>query len=105
MHNRLGWVKGGIIVLFCCCFILPVFALYHNNSEEIKNHDSILGVVNKITDEPTTETYQEILGLPSDGGRYAGRVWTDKSVLTNGLSEEMGNHQTITVKTRLFRSC
>ena len=32
-------------------------------------------------DTPTSGNYEHILGKPEDGGRYAGRVWTDKSVV------------------------
>ena len=54
--------------------------------------ESTQNVMNRIADEDTTDTYQDKL-LSSDwGSRYAGRVWTDKSVFANGtpINLDMG---------------
>lgn len=38
------------------------------------------------SDASTSDQYTAILGTDTEGGRYAGRVWTDKSVFTSGLT-------------------
>ena len=49
--------------------------------------------VNKVVDPSTVNTYQDLLGAFADGNRYAGRIWTDKSVFSDNaaLSQALGN--------------
>lgn len=88
----LAAILGAVPVLAFCATRLV------RNAVGDHAHDSIQGVVNKVADAPTYDNYHDILGLADDGGRYAGRVWTDKSVLTGDFSEEMENNQTIVVQ-------
>ena len=39
---------------------------------------------NAVADNGTAYTYENMMGTESDGNRYAGRVWADKSVYTDG---------------------
>jgi len=50
---------------------------------------TILGshLYDKVADAATLNDYLHIFGTDQDGGRYAGRVWTDKSVYTTNLNE------------------
>ena len=40
--------------------------------------------VTAVTDNGTAHTFEDIMGTDIDGNRYAGRVWVDKSVYTDG---------------------
>ena len=53
--------------------------------------------VNKVVDPSTVNTYQDLLGAFADGNRYAGRIWTDKSVFSDNaaLSQALGNELTL----------
>ena len=41
-------------------------------------------VNNAVADAGTAHTFESIMGTENDGNRYAGRVWVDKSVYTDG---------------------
>ena len=40
--------------------------------------------VTAVADNGTAYTFESIMGTDADGNRYAGRVWVDKSVYTDG---------------------
>ncbi len=44
---------------------------------------------NRISDPSTMDSYQNLLLSDADGSRYAGRIWSDKSVFTNDLTLDM----------------
>lgn len=52
------------------------------------------GSVERVADASTVNNYVDMLGTPADGGRYSGRVWTDKSVYSG--SEANIDGQTFT---------
>lgn len=63
--------------------------------------DPQVGTPTRQADSSTASTYQNILGEDTDGGRYAGRIWTDKSVYTGSFSENAGDLGTITITNTL----
>lgn len=42
-----------------------------------------------ISDSDTMDTYQDVLINNENGAKYAGRIWTDKSVFTNNIKLDM----------------
>ena len=55
-------------------------------------------VVNKVADPGTINTYKDLLGAFADGNRYAGRIWTDKSVLGDQAALEAALGQELTAQ-------
>ncbi len=55
--------------------------------------NSKLGAANQsfkhITDPNTMDSYKEVLLSDKDGSRYAGRIWSDKTVLSDELTLDM----------------
>ena len=49
-------------------------------------------ITGSVTDPGTADAWESMMGTDIDGNRYAGRVWVDKSVYTNG--------QTVTLNSR-----
>lgn len=43
-----------------------------------------MSVTNTVADPGTADTFEHMMGAATDGNRYAGRVWADKSVYKNG---------------------
>ena len=41
-------------------------------------------IVGSVTDPGTADSWEQMMGLDTDGNRYAGRVWVDKSVYKDG---------------------
>ena len=81
------------IVSFLLCICISATMLCNLGGWMVSSAaESTQNVMNRIADEDTTDTYQDKL-LSSDwGSRYAGRVWTDKSVFANGtpINLDMG---------------
>ncbi len=54
-----------------------------------------------VTDPGTADAWEDIMGTSTDGNRYAGRVWVDKSVYKDGdtvtLNREGNDESTFTV--------
>jgi len=63
------------IALFMTCLPLSVLAATSAAST---------GTPNIITDPGTAHTWESMIGTDADGNRYAGRVWVDKSIYTDG---------------------
>ena len=57
---------------------------------------SVSAAVSQVSDPGTVNAYQNLLGNFSDGNRYAGRLWTDKSVFSDydKLAEALGGELT-----------
>ena len=51
---------------------------------------------NTTVDLSTANNYNAMLGDPDQGGRYAGRVWADKSVFNKPFPSNLGNEKTKT---------
>lgn len=70
--------------------MLPMMALAAEESS------GATAVVHKVSDPGTVNTYQDLLGDFADGNRYAGRIWTDKSVFSQetALAEALGQELT-----------
>lgn len=102
MQYNLRWGKQIVAVLICATCSLPAFALFTSAGVPDAQSNtpisgSITNIMSKVADDDTSQTYQEILGNESDGGRYAGRIWTDKTILTGDFTETT-ERQTITVQ-------
>ena len=65
----LAWAAGLLVVAVAAIVALGATSARAANGYEWE------------ADTPTSGNYEHILGKPEDGGRYAGRVWTDKSVV------------------------
>ena len=63
------------IALFMTCLPLSIIAATSATSA---------GTPNIITDPGTAHSWESMMGSDTDGNRYAGRVWVDKSLYTNG---------------------
>ncbi len=67
--------------------IVSLFSGYPTDKLQVINEVKTSSNVSatKVTDASTANNYMTVLGNRSDGGRYAGRVWTDKSVYQEGM--------------------
>ena len=75
MKNKLS--KRIISVILCAAILfssIPLFAAADASSAKA-------GIV---VDPSTATTWEQMLGTDSDGNRYAGRVWVDRSVYKDG---------------------
>lgn len=78
--------KISLIVLTILVGIVSLFSGYPTSTTQIAPVKSSSNVTEyKVTDATTANNYLTVLGNRSDGGRYAGRVWTDKSVYQEGM--------------------
>lgn len=70
-------------IIFC------VTSIFTSSIESVKENTlskKSSSNLNKVVDPSTANNYTNVLGsIENDGGRYAGRVWTDKSVYQNDL--------------------
>lgn len=79
--------KFGIKIMKNISFLVLLFFVVF--SLESVYAQTILGshLYDKVADSATFNDYLHIFGTNQDGGRYAGRVWTDKSVHATNLEE------------------
>ena len=78
--------------LFLCISILYVSIgnqEFINLIKTIKGENYNSSNFNRISDPNTMDSYKDLLLSDENGSRYAGRIWADKSVLTNDLSLDM----------------
>ena len=78
--------------LFLCISILYVSIGNQeivNMVRTIKGENYNSSNYNRISDSNTMDSYKELLLSDENGSRYAGRIWSDKSVLTNDLTLDM----------------
>lgn len=81
-----------ILTLAMLLGMLPVISLAAEST-------GVSAAVDKVADPGTVNTYQDLLGTFADGNRYAGRLWTDKSVfydeeaLVDALGDELAQEQ------------
>lgn len=54
---------------------------------------SAIKVVGAVADPGTADGWEKMMGTDKDGNRYAGRVWADKSVYTDGQTVVLNNKQ------------
>ncbi len=48
-----------------------------------------------VADPGTADTWESMMGTDSDGNRYAGRVWADKSVYTDGQTARLNSSNNV----------
>ena len=79
-----------VLTLTMLIGLLPMTAL------AAKDTVAATAVVDKAVDPSAVNTYQDLLGAFGDGNRYAGRIWTDKSVFSQetALAEALGQELT-----------
>ena len=78
--------------LFLCVSILYVSIGNQeiaNMVRTIKGENYNSSNFNRVSDSNTMDSYKEILLSDENGSRYAGRIWADKTVVTNDLSLDM----------------
>lgn len=75
-YNSLQKVMALALTLMLVIGMVPSIALT-TNAAAVSNE-------NTVADPGTAYTYETMMGTDSDGNRYAGRVWVDKSVYTDG---------------------
>lgn len=75
----ISFLLAAVMVLGCVCQILPTQTVRAAVAPEVE------------ADPSTADSWKNMMGDTSDGTRYAGRVWADKSVFENG--EEVTLHQ------------
>lgn len=94
-HNKPHKPSRIIALLLCLCMITSIISgieLFTATAYAAENVDSgyTEHVLNRVADGDTTDTYQGKLLNQKDsnnGSRYAGRVWTDKSVFAYDTNE------------------
>lgn len=62
----------------------PFAVLAAESSAQSGSKGGVLDLSSIIADNGTAYTWETMMGTGADGNRYAGRVWVDKSVYTNG---------------------
>lgn len=53
--------------------------------------DAAISTAGTVADPGTADTFESMMGTEADGSRYAGRVWADKSVYTDGQEVRLNN--------------
>ena len=79
-HNHFNlWQRFGSLLLAAVLILgmLPTTGSATNGATPPVN-------VTTVADSSTAMSYEDMLGTGADGNRYAGRVWTDKSVYNTG---------------------
>ena len=80
-----------VVVLALACAGVPVaygvggiFAPSADvTAQDASTQAATQGLSERVADTSTANAFGDLLGEASDGGRYTGRVWTDKSVYTD----------------------
>ncbi|MBR6676773.1 MAG: DUF11 domain-containing protein, partial [Clostridia bacterium] len=75
-----------LLSLFLCLALIagyiPLAASAAN--AEVSPHLSDSAIVGTFSDPGTADSWESMMGTATDGNRYAGRVWVDKSVYKDG---------------------
>ena len=81
MTERNKMFKRIISMLVCAALLLSYLP-----SVTVKTAaaDQVTGSASIVSDAGTAHTWETMMGTATSGNRYAGRVWADKSVFTNG---------------------
>lgn len=74
-------------ILVVPSILMLIISLFAFSCEVVYAKSRVVGshLSNKAVDSSTANDYLNIFGSDADGGRYAGRVWTDKSVYSTKL--------------------
>ena len=79
--SKLWFILG---IVLCCSFVFSFFIpLATIKAFELR--DSF-----RLADPDTTDAYTSLLINETNGSRYAGKIWSDKSVLKDFISLDMG---------------
>ncbi len=83
-------VKRFLSVLLCLALIITYIpmSIAGRRAQADISSESI------VTDLGTADTWETMMGTDADGNRYAGRVWADKSVYTDGQTVMLNNKGT-----------
>jgi len=79
MTNKVSLKKRIVSVIVCMAVLLSTLPF----SAMTASADA-RATANIVVDRGTAHTFENMMGTDSDGNRYAGRVWADKSVYKDG---------------------
>ena len=71
--------KRFLAMILALAIVVGVLPAYGSAAER----QTVSAMTEKVADPDTVNTYRDLLGAFTDGNRYAGRLWTDKSVFDN----------------------
>ena len=79
--KRLSFFTVGIVLLI---FSVAIFIVSAMNDKDLALHSDLTDEkVLRIADSSTVDDYKSVVSNPTVGGRYNGRVWSDKSVFAH----------------------
>ena len=81
MKNTTKMTDRIISILLCVALLVSYLPMVTLRSYAA---DAVTGSASIIADAGTAHTWETMMGTAADGNRYAGRVWADKSVFTDG---------------------
>ena len=98
------WSKAALVFLIACFVVLTVLGGMARADESqdplAEDQPAVSGIIDREADPDTADTYKQMLGEEADGGRYTGRVWTDKSVYSDSSvnldADVLGYDNTVT---------
>ncbi len=79
-------ISNRFLSIFLCIALLMTFL-----PMSMLTAKSASATENIIADPGTADTWETMMGTDADGNRYAGRVWVDKSVYTNGQTAKLNS--------------
>lgn len=99
LRNRLSarWhVALGVFAVLCCVALVAMGAPQQAHADDETSASTPV----RTADPSTAENYYDMLGTTESGGRYAGRIWSDKTVTAgNSITLDSRNRQDPSAKT------
>lgn len=93
-----GIVSKALALVAAVAFALPMLPATLATADEPVDaaaRSVTNGVYDRIADTSTAMNFRNILGTTADGGRYTGRLWTDKSVFTGNFISQTNPSYTV----------
>ena len=81
MRKRTPLFNRVVSFLICLALLISYLPMI---AREVSAADKVTGSADIVADAGTAHTWETMMGTAADGNRYAGRLWADKSVYTNG---------------------
>lgn len=83
--NRFSFLQRLLALVLVCVMVYNILP----NQATAAGESAAAGEAGMVADPSTVNSYTEMVGTENDGNRYAGRIWTDKSVYSDmALFEE-----------------
>ncbi len=91
LGKRWSPARRSTALLLCLCMLLSMingFELFPVQAEAAGESGATQNVIQRIADPDTMDDYVDKMLSDENGSRYAGRVWTDKTVFAYGSGGE-----------------